>query len=130
NPTPRPAVTNPPPLPKTNTTVPKPTATNMTRTATAQKVDSTPNPPKAAPTTAAPPPINFETVKLSAEPVFRPAQDISVPPPQEKGPITEPMISNPAQSGTVSQSQAQRPGLLQRVNPFNLFRNEEKKSSR
>src|SRR6266853_1565423 len=130
NPPPRPTVTNPAPLAKTNTTLPKPAVTNLSRTVIAPKVDPPTSSPKAQPVTAAPPPINFETVKLSAEPVFKPAQDISVPPPQEKSPVTEPMISNPAQSGNAPQSQAQRPGLLQRVNPFNLFRNDEKKSSR
>ena len=130
NPPPRPVLTNPAPLPKTNAILPKPAITNLTRTAIVPKVDSTTNPPRAQPSTAAPRLANLETVKLSAEPVFRPAQDISVPPPQEKSPVAEPMISNPAQSGNVLQSQAQRAGLLQRVNPFNLFRNEEKKSSR
>ena len=130
NPPARSALTNRAPLPKTNVVFPKPAVTNMTRTVIAPKVNPPPDSPKVQPAIAAPPRVNFETVKLSAEPVFKPAQDISVPPPPEKGPVAEPMISNPAQSGSVPESQAQRPGLLQRVNPFNLFRNDEKKSSR
>ena len=129
-PPPRLALTNLAPQPKTNASLSKPAVTNVTRTAIGPKVDATTNPPRATPVAPVPPPVNFETVKLSAEPVFKPAQDISVPPPQVKAPVAEPMISNPAQSGKVSEAEAQRRGLLQRVNPFNLFRNEEKRSSR
>ena len=39
NPPPRPVLTNPAPLPKTNATLPKPAVTNMTRTVIAAKVD-------------------------------------------------------------------------------------------
>ncbi len=127
NPPQRPALTNLAPQPKTNTTPPKPVVTNGMRTAIVPRVDSSTNPPKAAP---APTPVNFEAVKLAAEPVFKPAQDISVSPPPVGGTAAEPMISNPVQSGNVPQPEAQRRGLLQRINPFNLFRNEEKKSSR
>ena len=135
NPAPRPAAPNPMLQTITTASAPKPVLTNVTRSASVPKIESVTNPPKPAVSTpaapvSAPAAADVQVVRLPAEPVFRPAQDVSNPPAQGQSAATEPLISNPAQPGAAAQPSAPKRGLLERANPFNRFRGEEKKSTR
>jgi len=144
-PGPRPAAQGPPPRanPATNTSSsgPKPSQTNVFRTAGAPKVGTVTNPPKptasvpaapaAVPTvsTTAPVAPDVQIVKLSEEPVVRPAQDLSSPPAQSQNIAAEPMLSKPSPLESTGTTNSSKRGLLERINPWNLFRGPEKKSS-
>jgi tetratricopeptide (TPR) repeat protein len=84
--------------------------------------------------TGAPPTPALEMVKLEPEPIFRPAQDVSRPP----GPAPLPAATQPPPQSTGSTSLtpagAAQPvpakrGLLQRLNPINLFTSSDKKAA-
>jgi tetratricopeptide (TPR) repeat protein len=144
-PAPRPAALVPAPRssPVTNATssASKAAPTNVVRVVAAPKNETATNPPKpaasapAAPgpmpavSTSAPPGPNVQIVKLSEEPVVRPAQDLSSPPAESQTVAAAPMLSNPQPSGTTAATNASKRAFLERINPLNLFRGPEKKSS-
>ncbi len=108
--------------------------TNAARIVSAPKIEAVTNAPKpaaasaAAPATAVAAP-DVRTVKLATEPPLQPAQDLANSPGRTQSTLTEPVVSNPAQPEASTQTTAPRKGLLDRMNPFNLFRGEEKKST-
>ena len=144
-PSPRPAAPRPPPrfIPGTNTSTsaPKLAPTNVIRNAGAPKIESVTNPPRptasaaSAPvsvpkaSTPAPAAPEVQVVKLPEQPGVRPAQDLSSPPARSQKVAAEPMLSNPQPLGATAPTNASKRGLLDRINPLNLFRGPEKKPS-
>ena len=152
-PSPRPAPQVP--LPRANSgtnqssSAPRPSPTNVVRTSSAPKIETVTNLPKptvsiqpkpaatvpAASTpvptvsTTAPAAPDVQIVKLSEEPVVRPAQDLSSSPSQSQKVAAEPMVSKPASLEASATTNSAGRGFLERVNPWNLFRGPEKKSS-
>jgi tetratricopeptide (TPR) repeat protein len=118
-----------------NTSPPKPAATNVTRVASPPKPEPAtnvpkplppPTAPKPAPTIAPAPSPTVAVVKLPAEPVIRPAQEVSVKPaPVQPSPV-EPLITTSSVPPSAAGPKTAKRGLLDRVNPLNLFRSEEK----
>ena len=115
----RPA-TNPTPLTITN---PAPrAATEPARSTPAPAPKPEPiNEPKPALVPAPAPTNEYEVVRLAADPVVKPAQDIPALP---RDALADP--ARPASPDPASDPKLAKRGLLQRVNPLNLFRNEPK----
>jgi len=109
---------------------PKPLASNSNHPVSTLKVTPNISVPKDIPSTNTPkvasaPELttfsNVEVVKLSAEPVFKPAQDVVADPPREPVISGEsPPVSSALFTGTNSVKPPKRT-LLQRLNPLHLF---------
>jgi len=143
HPAPRSTVTNTPVRTNANLTLPKALPTNFVRNPTTPKIAETPTNParmavlasnSAAVIPAVPPSSSpeLEMVKLPAEPVFKTAEDISNAPPenQNQAILTERMIAKPTPSVAQLQSNSAKHGFLERINPLNLFRGDDKRSPR
>ena len=123
---PRPAPTNvvialvPPAAP------PKAPATNASRIAAVPKQTPATNLHKPAPVVAAPATGKVEVVKLSSEPVFKPAQDVPAGRSATETSNSEPKTAPSVASERPAAPANEKPGLLQRINPANLFRSDSK----
>jgi tetratricopeptide (TPR) repeat protein len=143
NPTARHTATNELAQPIQKLTALKPAATNVTRIASLPKAEPPPSPPRPAPTNAprgelathgprptptnvTPQPAYSEVVKLPPEPVLKGAQDVSVAPPPNYASPSQPLVTTSSAPASAGEPQVVRRGFLQRVNPLNLFRSEEK----
>ncbi len=142
NPPPRPVLTNV--VPGTNASVPKlmPTntgavklaPTNTPRTAAATLPESKPAPstppPKLSPTAAVARPAGpVEEVRLAEEPKLMAARDAPLPersPPVSASPTPtaalSPAVTSSTPALTTGEPKQEKRGLLQRINPLNLFR--------
>ena len=124
-PAPKPAITNVAritAIPKTEPpqSPPRPVPTNVARAETAAHGS------KPAPTNVTPPPAYTEAVKLPAEPVLKRAQDIAVAPLPTPADPNKPLVTTSSAPASAGEPQVVRRGFLQRVNPLNLFRSEER----
>ena len=121
--------------PKANT--PKPAVTNVTRVANAPKAVPPPIPSKAAPAHSAKPEpatnmpkpavvtapaADAEVVKLAAEPVLKPAQDVPPAPTIALASPAELQVTTSSVPANAGGQKVAKRGFLQRVNPLNLFR--------
>jgi Flp pilus assembly protein TadD len=116
------------------TTVPKAPPTNASHLATIPKADATASASRPAPATNVPKPVvavapaptvPLEMVKLSDEPVLKPAEDLS---PLSSTPRSSPSQSAQATSSVPAGPQESKTGrhtLLQRPNPSGLQSNEQ-----
>jgi tetratricopeptide (TPR) repeat protein len=109
-----------------NVNPPKPVVSNVTRIASAPKPEPAATPPRLATVGATPPPVNAEVVKLAPQPMLRPAQDVPPPPAPALGSPAEPLITTSTEPASVAEPTVAKRGFLQRVNPLNLFRSEER----
>jgi tetratricopeptide (TPR) repeat protein len=101
--------------------VPKAPATNATRLASAPKPLAATNAPKPTPSVAPSSAASLEVVRLQAEPVLKPAQDVATTAPRvQPGPV-EPLVTTSAAPASVIQTKPAKRGLFQR-----LFGSEEK----
>ena len=104
-----------------------PTAPAKTETAVAPKLPLSTNVPKLGSATAAPPVVAVETVKLQPEPTIKAAQDVFHPttptpaPPAGKVSAPPPLVSTLSVPTNSAESKSAKRGLLQRLNPLNLF---------
>jgi tetratricopeptide (TPR) repeat protein len=105
---------------------PKPAATNATRIAAVPKPTPATNLHKPTPVVAPPPTGKVEVVKVSTEPVFKPAQDVAVAPTRAGNSTSPPAAQTPVASDRATPAPAEKPGFLQRINPANLFRSDPK----
>ncbi len=128
HPAPRPAATNT--IAQTNLNAPAPPATNLARIAQAPKLEPATNVPKTAVTVAPPLPTNVEVVRLPAEPVFKPAQDLPSPPAPVQSLPVQPATATTSPPATAGQPHAAKGGFLERINPLSLFRSEAKPASK
>ena len=123
--TPAAAITQPPPLVSNVAPVTKPVMTNPPI-----KLVAAPKP--AVTNTQAPITNNVhastvETVHLEPEPTYKIAQDVVAPVSAPTGPIVEPSTAAPPLIAKTSQPvPQQKRGLLQKINPMNLFKNDSK----
>ncbi|MEY2429581.1 MAG: hypothetical protein QOJ40_2466 [Verrucomicrobiota bacterium] len=133
----RPAVASVVSQNNTNSNVPKPLVTNGARLASASKFDvptnairpappatlskvvAVPSNPKSVPVTA--PTTTVEVVNVPADAKFKVAQDVSTSP----SPVQTP-LSQSGRTPSSAESKLAERGLLQRVNPPNLFHGEQK----
>jgi len=117
----------------TNREPAKPTPTNgVVRSVSYNRtrLPETSNAPKVVPVEPIPPPANFETVKLAADPVIRAAQDVPrTSAPAETSDISEPIHQNSAPLVNTRKPEPAQRTFLQRINPFNLFKSEDKQGS-
>ena len=114
-------------------TIPKPTATNAASVPlplrpepASNNVKSSTNTLKPAAVTNPSSPEKLEVVRLSAEPVFKPAEDLTgttvqVPSQPRKTPAT-----NSNSPLAPADARSQKKGFFQRINPINLFTHDEK----
>ena len=127
-PPPRLAATNAaiPVSPVVNT--PKSPVTNLARIVASAPKPAAPatNVPKAAPAPAAAPAGNVELVKLPAAPVIKPAQDVAPPPARVESLTSETNAASNASASHIAGAPPSKSGLLQLINPLNLFHGEEK----
>jgi len=120
-----------------HTAVQKAPATNVAHTPPIAKPDLATNGAKSANTAAVPkptaptnppPPERVELVKVSAEPVIKPAEDLSAPTtglPPETNAVPESSSNTPAQL----EAKTQKRSFFQRINPVNLFTRDGKPST-
>jgi tetratricopeptide (TPR) repeat protein len=116
---PRVLATNPVAPPLTNLPAPK-AAIPQPPSAVARPVEQSKAEVKSEPRPV-PPTNEYEVVRVPADPVIRPAEDIPATP---KDAQAEPVRL--AENHATPESKAAKRGLLQRVNPLNLFRNDPK----
>ena len=126
--------------PKAN--APKPAVTNVARVASVPKAESAPSAPKPAPvnvarlepaphltkpapTNVTAPAMNAQVVKLPAEPVLKPAQNLPPAPTMALAPPAEPLVATSSVPASAGGQKVAKRGFFQRVNPLNLFRSEE-----
>ncbi len=118
---------------------PKPPATNASRASVPARPELTTNIAKTsimtnaqrpAPVTNSVPAENVETVKLGAEPVFKPAEDVTAAPPPRPPAKSEAPIETPLSTSAQTDANSQRRGFFQRINPINLFTRDGKTSTR
>jgi tetratricopeptide (TPR) repeat protein len=115
-------------LPKTATTAPTPSQlpappkSDLPGNVPRNPVPAPSNPPKQAPATNPAPPSHVEVVKLGAEPVIKPAEDVgTLSAPVGAQPAEfPPQISTDSHHPTAEAKPAKR-GFLQKINPINLF---------
>jgi tetratricopeptide (TPR) repeat protein len=122
---PRPTPTNVVIAPVPPAAPPKAPVTNAPRIAAVPRQTPATNLHKPAPVTAPPATGMIEVVKLSSEPVFKPAQDVPARASAETSnsePKTAPSVASERPAAPASE----KPGLLQRINPANLFRSDSK----
>ena len=111
-----------------NRSVIKPTNTDTVRSASIPKIAVVTNPSRPTVIEQIPTPANLETVKLSAEPLINPPQDAPNPVSQAKpAEIVEPITRNPQPSEPLRPTPTPHRSFLQRINPINLFRGDDKK---
>jgi tetratricopeptide (TPR) repeat protein len=110
--------------PATTAPVPKPPNTNTARVNMAPKPEPATNIPKPSlATTTAPPPQATEVMKMPAEQVIQPARDLPSTPSTNQT-ATAPQAASSAP--LLADAKEPKHGFLQKVNPLNLFRSQDK----
>jgi tetratricopeptide (TPR) repeat protein len=89
--------------------------------------------PAKTPRPVTPPPNlpandNLEVVKLGAEPVIKPADDLANPPTSMRANALATPVEHP-NSATTDQHSASKKGFFQKINPINLFGRDDKSST-
>ncbi len=123
--------------PARTTAPPKTVVAELPRSAVPARLEHTNTPQKLVPATNAVHPVpavvsapqtNFELVKVSSEPVFKPAEDVVLmkSPPVDATPV-ESTISGPTSSPPAAPKPTKR-GFFQKINPINLFSGDTKSS--
>jgi tetratricopeptide (TPR) repeat protein len=147
NPPARPAATNDLAQRAPRVNPPRPAVTNVTRLASVPKTEPPPSPPrtaqvsvarlepavhvpKPAPTNVIAPKVNAEVVRLPAEPVLKPAQDVSVVPVVTPATSAEPLVTTSSVPASATEPTIARRGFFQRVNPLNLLHSGKKAPAR
>jgi tetratricopeptide (TPR) repeat protein len=82
--------------------------------------------PHPAPPTNVPPAENVQTVKLAAEPVIKPADDLMAPPASRQ---KEQAKENQQASAAPGDTKPQKRGFFERINPISLFGRDAKPSA-
>jgi tetratricopeptide (TPR) repeat protein len=116
---------------------PKPAVTNSIRESMLAKSEQATNTGKSVPTnvlkqtavTNAPSTENYQVVKLAAEPVIKPAEDIGIAQRGVQPQTTDPLADPSSPTAASNEAHTQKRGFFQKINPINLFAHDSKPSS-
>ena len=119
SPTPHTVAMNPSPTLGSSAASLRPPATNTARTVSASRLERGPSPAHA-------PAGNVADVKSGEEQPIKPGQDVTASVPAGQGLVPGPLTSTSSPAATVAGTKGAKRGLLQRINPLNLFSGSEK----
>ncbi len=108
--------------PESVTNVPKPPVS----TSNSKPAIGTNPPPSPGANTSATPPAPVEVVKLTSEPVIKPAQDVSTPARPARSSNPEPQVTTSSVPANATAPKTARKGFFEKVNPLNLFHGSDK----